>query len=396
MYDLGEARCGHEQVAVPATVGGMVQFMNNARVDTEVSIFRTVGQTLICPGNAWIALSEALERQRSHSTNERSVILVDEYLPLSRVQGLVAGAESDIWVTIQTKQEPKTDVIDELMAQLRKSLDGLPCAVVGIGGGITMDTAKAVSNLFTNQGPAENYQGWDLLHSPGIHKIAVPTISGTGAEASRTCVMTNSGSGLKLGMNSQFTFFDEVILDNTLTETVPKDQYFFTGMDTYMHGFESLRGSHRNPLSDSLSQESLRLVREVFNSADAKSAENRDKLMTASFLGGTAIAGTYVGLVHPVSAALSVVFGIHHGVGNCIAMRAMEEFYPQEYAEFWSFADSQNVTVPKLEGLSWDTETLQRLTAATLLHERPLTNALGLNFQSILTPTKMEHIFRQM
>ncbi len=370
--------------------------LSSVRVGAEASTFRTVGQTLICPGRAWIALSEALEIRRSHSANERCVILVDEYLPLSRIRGLVAGTESDVWVTIQTKQEPKTDKIDALMAQLRGNLDGLPCAVVGIGGGITMDTAKAVSNLFSNHGPAENFQGWDLLHSPGIHKIAVPTISGTGAEASRTCVMTNTASGLKLGMNSQFTFFDEVILDSTLTETVPKDQYFFTGMDTYMHGFESLTGSHRNPLSDSLSHESLRLIREVFTSADAKSAENRDKLMTASFLGGTAIAGTYVGLVHPVSAGLSVVFGIHHGVGNCIAMRAMEEFYPQEYAEFWSFADSQNVTVPKLDGLTWDSETLQRLTAATLLHERPLTNALGLDFRSILTPAKMEEIFRQM
>lgn len=370
--------------------------LRSVQISAGTSIFRTVGRTLICPGNAWIALSEALERQRSHSAVKRSVILVDERLPLSTIRGSVTGTESDVWLTIQTNQEPKTDKIDELLAQLRGFLDGLPCAVVGIGGGITMDTAKAVSNLFSNHGPAEKFQGWDLLHSPGIHKIAVPTISGTGAEASRTCVMTNAASGLKLGMNSQFTFFDEVILDSTLTETVPKDQYFFTGMDTYMHGFESLKGSHRNPLSDSLSHESIRLIREVFTSVDAKSAENREKLMTASFLGGTAIAGTYVGLVHPISAGLSVVFGIHHGVSNCIAMRAMEEFYPQEYAEFWSFADIQNVTVPKLDGLKWDSETLQRLTAATLLHERPLTNALGLDFRSILTPTKMEELFRQM
>jgi len=362
----------------------------------QVSLFRTVGQALMCPGLGWSTLSEAIKAQRSRTGIESSVILVDDFFPLSKVQGLVAGTKSDVWISIPTKQEPKTDQIDALMAKLKLSLDGPPCAVVGIGGGTTMDTAKAVSNLFTNQGSAEDFQGWDLLDSPGVHKIAVPTISGTGAEASRTCVMTNTASGLKLGMNSHFTFFDEVILDSTLSESVPNDQYFYTGMDTYMHGFESLNGSHRNPLSDALSQESLQLVREVFTSADPKSAVNREKLMTASFLGGTAIAGTYVGLVHPVSAALSVVFGIHHGVGNCIAMRAMQEFYPQEYAEFWSFADSQNVTVPKLDGLTWDSETLQRLTAATLLHERPLTNALGLDFRSILTSTKIEEIFRQM
>ena len=61
----------------------------------------------------------------------------------------------------------------------------------------TMDVAKAVSNLLTNGGVAENYQGWDLVKEPGVYKIGIPTISGTGAEATRTCVTTNERSGLK-------------------------------------------------------------------------------------------------------------------------------------------------------------------------------------------------------
>jgi 3-deoxy-alpha-D-manno-octulosonate 8-oxidase len=58
------------------------------------------------------------------------------------------------------------------------------------------DTGKAVSNLLRNPGNAEDYQGWDLVKNPGVYKIGVPTISGTGAEASRTCVMTNPKNGL--------------------------------------------------------------------------------------------------------------------------------------------------------------------------------------------------------
>jgi 3-deoxy-alpha-D-manno-octulosonate 8-oxidase len=362
----------------------------------QPSIFRTVGQATMAPGAAWSVLGAAVDARRNHGGSERAVFLVDEFFPLSTVSALVGGGDADVWISISTENEPYTDKIDDLMARLRAGLSTTPCAVVGIGGGITMDTAKAVSNLYGNPGTAESYQGWDLLPSPGAYKIAVPTISGTGAEASRTCVMTNTASGLKLGMNSPFTFFDEVILDSSLTGTVPKEQYFFTGMDTYMHDFESMNGSHRNPLSDALSQESLRLVREVFSSGDAKSDLNREKLMTASFLGGTAIAGTYVGLVHPVSAGLSVVFGTHHGVGNCIAMRAMEEFYPAEYEEFWGFADAQDIEVPKLGGMSWDSDTLDRLAAATLLHERPLSNALGPDYRSVLTPAKVRDIFRQL
>lgn len=365
-------------------------------ISAQPGIFRTVGQTTMAPGAAWSVLRAAVDARRNAGESERAVFLVDEFFLLSTVSALVGGGDADVWISISTEHEPYTDKIDDLMVRLRAELPTTPCVVVGIGGGITMDTAKAVSNLYGNPGTAESYQGWDLLGSPGVYKIAVPTISGTGAEASRTCVMTNATSGLKLGMNSKFTFFDEVILDSSLTGTVPKDQYFFTGMDTYMHDFESLNGRHRNTLSDALSQESLRLVREVFTSGDARSDVNREKLMTASFLGGTAIAGTYVGLVHPVSAGLSVVFGTHHGVGNCIAMRAMQEFYPAEYEEYWGFVDAQGIEVPKLRGTSWDSDTLDRLAAATLLHEKPLSNALGPDYRSVLTPAKMADIFKQL
>ena len=95
-----------------------------------------------------------------------------------------------------------------------------------MGGGTTMDVAKAVSNLLTNGGKAEDYQGWDLVSLPGIFKIAIPTISGTGAEATRTCVMTNTKTGLKLGMNSDHTVFDQIIMDPLLTATVPKGPIF--------------------------------------------------------------------------------------------------------------------------------------------------------------------------
>ena len=89
-----------------------------------------------------------------------------------------------------------------------------------------MDIAKAVSNLMTNEGRAEDYQGWDLVKKPGIYKIAVPTIAGTGAEATRTCVMTNRSNGLKLGMNSDHTVYDQVILDPSLLITVPRTNIF--------------------------------------------------------------------------------------------------------------------------------------------------------------------------
>ena len=299
-------------------------------------------------------------------------------------------------IYVDTTNEPTTTLINQLRDRILEKTGEMPCVIVGIGGGITMDVAKAVSNLLTNGGRAEDYQGWDLVKMPGVFKIAVPTISGTGAESTRTCVMTNPVSGLKLGMNSDFTVYDQIILDPDLTSTVPRDQYFYTGMDAYIHCMESLRGSYRNAIGDAYSDQTIRLCRDVFLGGDMMSDENRAKLMVASYLGGCAIATSYVGVVHPFSAGLSVILGIHHCVANCITMRAMEQFYPEGYREFWQMAEYQGVTIPDGICLNLTDEQYDGLYASTLIHQKPLINALGENYKDILTREKVKEIFRKM
>ena len=190
-------------------------------------------------------------------------------------------------------------MIDQYVAELNRDVDDKISVIVGMGGGITMDVSKAVSNLLTNEGKAEDYRA-GLVKKKGVYKIAIPTLSGTGAEATRTCVMINKRTGLKLGMNSDFTVFDEIIMDPTLTRFVPKDQFFYTGMDAFIH-CESLNGHYRNPIGDAYSEQAISLCRSVFSDGDMKSLKNRSKLMVASYLGGCAIATSYVGLVHPFS-----------------------------------------------------------------------------------------------
>ena len=248
----------------------------------------------------------------------------------------------------------------------------------------------------TNSGNAEDYQGWDLVKNPGIYKIGIPTISGTGAEASRTCVMTNPKNGLKLGMNSDYTIYDQLILDPDLTKTVPREQYFYTGMDTYIHCIESLNGRYRNAIGDAFSKQAIALCREVFLSEDMMSDENREKLMVASYLGGCAIANSFVGVVHPFSAGLSVVLDTHHCIGNCITMNAMEEFYPKEFEEFNLMAQKQGIKIPKGIASNLDEETYQKLFNSTIIHEKPLSNALGDNFKEILSYDKVKEIFKRM
>jgi 3-deoxy-alpha-D-manno-octulosonate 8-oxidase len=283
-----------------------------------------------------------------------------------------------------------------MLAAVRKKRRSAPCAVVGIGGGSTLDTAKALSNLFANDGRAEDYQGWNLVPNPGVFKIGVPTLSGTGAESSRTCVMINPANGLKLGMNSDHTLYDLLILDPDLTATVPREQFFHTGMDTYIHCIESLAGRHRHAVSDAFSRQALTLCREVFLEGDMKAAEAREKMMVASYLGGCAIANSFVGVVHPFSAGLSVVLGVHHGLANCIVLNVMDEFYPAEAAELRAMAARQKIALPKGLCARLTKGQFDALYRSTIVHEKPLANALGDDFRGILTLEKVVEKFKLM
>lgn len=324
------------------------------------------------------------------------VYFVDSYFAGSEIAASLPVTDSDLLIYIPTEDEPTTGFIDGMLEKVKASMSEIPDVIIGMGGGITLDTAKAVSNLLTNGGRAEVYQGWDLVQVPGVFKIGIPTLSGTGAETSRTCVMTNTQTGLKLGMNSNHTIYDQLVLDPDLTRTVPRNQFFYTGLDTYIHCLESLAGRHRHPMSDAYSREAINLSREVFLSDDMMEDANREKLMVASYLGGAAIANSFVGVVHPFSAGLSVVLGTHHCIGNCIVMTAMAEFYPREVEEFLRMAEKQKVVIPRGVCRDLSDDQFEKLYNATIIHEKPLSNALGDDFKRILTKDKVAEIFSRM
>lgn len=371
--------------------------MSASILDTGIKVVRNVGGFTVGRGSL-DQLSKFVEVRRNEvGANSQVVYLVDSYFTQhSEFISRLGVRDGDVVQFVDATHEPTTDGIDAITDQIRQKVSGLPATIVGVGGGTAMDTAKAVANLLTNRGAAADYQGWDLVKVPGVHKIAVPTISGTGSEATRTCVMTNTKSGLKLGMNSDYTVFDQMVLDPDLTATVPRNQYFYTGMDAYIHCIEALAGSYRNAVGDAYSRETVNLCRQVFLAEDMMSVEAREQLMVASYLGGCAIATSYVGVVHPFSAGLSVVLGLHHCIANCIALNALAEFYPVEHAEFRLMLEKQGVSLPAGVCANLTDDEYKRLVSATVVHAKPLTNALGENFREVLTDERVIEIFRRM
>lgn len=293
-----------------------------------------------------------------------------------------------------SKEEPKTSQVDELVESIILTSKERPSGIIGIGGGSMLDLAKAVSIMLSNKGKAEDYQGWDLVQNKAVYHVGVPTISGTGAEVSRTTVLT--GPKRKLGINSDYTPFDQVVLDPELTNNVPKEQWFYTGMDCFIHSVESLKGTYLNAFSQSYGELSYRLCKEVYYDNILSEQEQQDKLMMASWHGGMSIAYSQVGVAHAMSYGLSFLLGTKHGIGNCIVFNHLEEFYPEDVALFKEMLVKHNINLP--QGVCKDlSDSDFNIMINVALSLEPLwENAVGSNWKKIITPEKLKNLYLKM
>lgn len=300
---------------------------------------------------------------------------------------------NDILIDADVTTEPKTSYVDEIADKLKAEY-GEVSGVIGIGGGSTLDLAKAVSIMMTNPGKAQDYQGWDLVKYAAAYKVGIPTLSGTGAEVSRTCVLT--GPTKKLGMNSDFTPFDQIVLDPELIKGAPANQRFYTGMDCYIHCIESLQGTYINEFSRSYGEKALELCQDVFLHNTEWTDESDEKLMMASYAGGMSIAYSQVGVAHAVSYGLSYLLGTKHGIGNCIVFNHLEEFYPEGVKEFHQMVKQNGIDIPVgvTKGLTdeqFDTMINVSLGMAPLWE-----NALGKNWQDQMTRERLRALYERL
>ena len=321
------------------------------------------------------------------------VFLVDHFFEGKPLVDRVPVRGNDKIIFADVTYEPKTTYVDEIANGLKEEF-GKVSGVIGIGGGSTMDLAKAVSLMMTNPGSSADYQGWDLVKNAGIYKVGIPTLSGTGAEVSRTTVLT--GPTRKLGMNSDFTPFSQIVLDPELAANVPHNQRFYTGMDCYIHCIESLEGTFLNEFSKSYGEKALELCQEVFLKKETWDNECDDKLMMASYAGGMSIAYSQVGVAHAVSYGLSYLLGTKHGIGNCIVMNHLEEYYPAGVAEFKRMVEKNAIDIPSgiCKGLSDEQFNIMINVA---LGMKPLwENALGKEWEKIMTKEKLRALYEKL
>jgi alcohol dehydrogenase class IV len=280
----------------------------------------------------------------------RALVVTDQRL---RDAGTIAGFEAQlkddgIEATIFSDVQP--DPTDRNVAA------GLEClraskaeAIIAIGGGSVIDAAKIIGVAATNPGPLSAFQGYHKVPDRGLPLIAIPTTAGTGSEATKAAVITDTARMVKMMMLDVKILPRVAIIDYELSLSMPAALTAHVGVDTLAHGIEAYVSKKANGMTDPLAISCIQLTSRHLLAAqtepDNRSA--REAMALAACQGGMAFSNSSVCLVHGMSRPIGAVFHLPHGLSNAVLLPAVTRFSipgaPERYAHIsrqMGFCDS--------------------------------------------------------
>ncbi|HVJ54806.1 MAG TPA: iron-containing alcohol dehydrogenase [Aliidongia sp.] len=259
----------------------------------------------------------------------RPLIVTDPYMKssgvLARVAGLLdaAGFASESFV--DTVPDPTTDVVKTGTDILTGGgFDGL----VALGGGSPIDTAKAMSILAANGGKMRDYKVPNPIPKPGLPVIAIPTTAGTGSEATRFTVITDTETDEKMLIAGLAVTPIAAIVDFELTLTAPLRLTADTGVDALTHAIEAYVSRKANPFSDGMALAAMSLIARNIRTVAAEPGNRaaREAMMLGSMQAGMAFSNASVALVHGMSRPIGAFFHVPHGLSNAMLLPEITAF----------------------------------------------------------------------
>ena len=195
-------------------------------------------------------------------------------------------------------------------------------AIVSIGGGSSIDTAKAMAIVHTEGGSLRDHQGFQGLSRPTTPHIAIPTTAGTGSEVTKAAIIRDEVARQKMIFGDNHIYPRVAILDPELTVGMPSAITAGTGLDALTHAFEALHAMQAEPVADALALHAIRLVARHLPTALASPGDlvARGQMLLASTMAGFAFDNAAVGLVHAIAHSVGARHHVHHGTANAIAL----------------------------------------------------------------------------
>ena len=193
-------------------------------------------------------------------------------------------------------------------------------SIIGLGGGSSLDCAKGINFLLTQDGTIHDFEGYGKASKPMLPMIGVPTTAGTGSEAQSYAIISDPRTHKKMACGDPKAAFRAVVLDPRLTLTQPDSVTAAAGYDAMAHAVESFVCTRRNPRSQELSLEAWRLLEGNYERvlSDPQDLEGRAAMQLGAFYAGTAIEHSMLGATHACANPLTARYGTTHG--NAIAI----------------------------------------------------------------------------
>ncbi|MBW1809055.1 MAG: iron-containing alcohol dehydrogenase [Deltaproteobacteria bacterium] len=208
-------------------------------------------------------------------------------------------------------------------------------ALVSLGGGSAIDSAKGMAVVLTEGGKVLDHEGYHALARPLTPHIAIPTTAGTGSEMTMVLVVKDPERGQKTFIGSYFLHPNLAILDPTLTVGLPAKLTAATGMDALSHAIEGLFSTLGNPMSDACATEAIRLIAKYLPGCIEKPDDlvARGQMLIASAMAGSAFSNAMASLNHAMAHTVGAKFGIHHGTANAMFLANTMRFFSDVSAD---------------------------------------------------------------
>ncbi|MFN3384064.1 MAG: iron-containing alcohol dehydrogenase [Archaeoglobaceae archaeon] len=284
--------------------------------------------TFACP-RAVVYGDDAIEAL-SFETADRVLIVTDKSIATLNYVEMVSSRlkASKIAVFDEVEPEPSLDTTFKC-AKLAKEFD--PQLIIAIGGGSVIDVAKMARILreidIDPVGITPFVDLFELGYKKKSKLIAIPTTSGTGADVTWACVLTDKAENRKMTPANKEIIPDVSILDYRIVEKMPSYLIAGTGMDALTHAIEGLVSIWRNDFSDAMCEKALELILENLERSYANDLNARAKMHIAATMAGMGFGNSQVGLIHALGHSFGAFFKLHHGVSVGLFLPYVLQYY---------------------------------------------------------------------
>jgi alcohol dehydrogenase class IV len=288
--------------------------------------------------------------------------------------------------------EPRTfseTVLDPTVVAVRAGLEffrgGSHDCVIGLGGGSSIDTAKAIAVLAVHGGRMRDYKAPHEQNEPGLPIIAIPTTAGTGSEATRFTIVTDDETGEKMLCIGLAYLPQAALVDFELTLTKPMRLTADTGVDSLTHAIEAYISRRANPFADSFALTAMGAIWKHLEIAcfEPQNRAAREGMMLAATQAGIAFSNSSVALVHAMSRPIGAKFHVPHGLSNAMLLPAVTEFsVPAAFERYAECARAMGIARPGIPAKDAAAELIQNLHELNKKLEVPTPGAFGIDRQA--------------